>query len=1088
LIWGAQLVQGASAGDYKATYAAAAAVGYTDIYGQPFAQKLVENTANGAHVMQVNVSGLVSGTSYVASVYAKAGERTKFDILAGAGTGTGSTVFDLVAVTATGGGTITDVGNGWYRCSVTIIPNSGLVQYLLRLYNGATASYPGDGTSGIFIFGAQLSDSASVDPYVYQPVAAPTSTAYFGPRFDYDPVTLAPKGLLIEEQRTNLLLRSQDFSTTWFRLATTVTANALVSPDGALDADKLVEDTSNGQHLIGQSSGTQAAGAFTFSFYVKAGERSRGECTVGNSVGGGNGFYASFNLNTQTATLLGQFGTGFTGTSASLTSVGNGWFRFQLSGTTSASSNVAAQINMYNNAGSISYTGDGTSGMFLWGAQLEAGTFATSYIPTVASQVTRAADNASMIGNNFARWYNQTAGTALVKYDFSALGSRTALEFSDGTVNNRMRYASDITYTGTQVVTGGVTQATLIPAISVANTPYALSGSYANNSFIAVETGDIADVDTSGTVPITSLVRLGNDISNNYLNGHVAGFAYYPRALAASEQTSLVNGVYTISIASLFANGEQGWWYDPSNFATLFQDSAGTTPVTAMEQPVGLQLDLSKGLVLGPELVSNPGPGFTTSTGWTAQTGGVSTVSGGNLTLTTTITSYATIPITTVIGKSYLLSTNIVSAFTSGGFYAVRKSDDLAVNVNIVTAKSNSTGVGQCVFTATATTSYIVLQNNGAGQITVAYASVKELPGNHRFQSTSANRPVVSARVNLLTKTEQFDDAAWVKSSGSITATNVAAPDGTLTAEVFTPTAQFAFVLQNLSTSITTGSATVSVWLRTQSGTRDLSLRGTATALLYLTPITVTTTWTQFSATYAYNGTNPIDQFLVQDRNASGFVPIEIWGADLRVTNQGVGLPAYQRVNTSTDYDSTGFPIYIKPNGSNQFMQTNSINFTATNKMTVWQGVRKLSDAARGTIVEFGTSLSSNGVFAIAGPDAGAATTFAFDLRGNVNAYTVPTPYPAPITIVGTGLFDIGGATVGDQINSRINGVLNNTGRAGSAGTGNFGNWPAYFYMRAGTSLPFNGNDYGSIARGAASTAGQITAGETYINTLTKAY
>ena len=191
---------------------------------------------------------------------------------------------------------------------------------------------------------------------------------------------------------------------------------------------------------------------------------------------------------------------------------------------------------------------------------------------------------------------------------------------------------------------------------------------------------------------------------------------------------------------------------------------------------MGLMLDKSQGLVLGPELVSNPGPGFTTSTGWTAQTDGVVTVSSGNLTLTTTATSYATIPITTVIGRSYLLSTNIVSAFSGGGFYGVRKSDDLPVNVNVVTAKSNSIGAGQCVFTATATTSYIVLQNNGAGQITVSFVTVKELPGNHALQATSASRPVLKIDGNNkfylgFDGVNDFLGAAYVQSAYPLTLT-----------------------------------------------------------------------------------------------------------------------------------------------------------------------------------------------------------------------------------------------------------------------------------------------------------------------------
>jgi hypothetical protein len=546
-LWGAQLVQGTSAGDYKATYAAAAAVGYTDIYGQPFAQKLVENSANNMHGTYLNS---VIGDALVpltVSVYAKAGERSWLFINF-SGIADKYTYFNLatgVVGTNPAGSTatITPVGDGWYRCSVQRTNDATFTNYVFgSAIADNTSSYTGDGTSGIYIFGAQLSDSASVDPYVYNPVAAPTSTAYYGPRFDYDPVTLAPKGLLIEEQRVNLLLRSEELdNASWLKSASTVTANALVSPDGALDADKLVEDTSNGQHLIGQSSGTQAAGAFTFSFYVKAGERSRGECTVGSAVGAGSGFYASFNLNTQTATLMGQFGTGFTGTSASLTSAGNGWFRFQLSGTTSASSNVAVQINLYNNAGSIGYTGDGTSGLFIYGAQLEAGAFATSYIPTVASQVTRTADNASMIGNNFARWYTQGVGTLFADWGpcrgvgSASVGSAIVALTGVAGVND-IEMDAFLTSTRSFIVTNSASQGILSnTSVSGFNGGKA-AAAYKTDDYAFSVNGQTPLTDTSVIVPIVTQLLIGAYGSNpGILNGTIKRIAYYPRRLANTE-------------------------------------------------------------------------------------------------------------------------------------------------------------------------------------------------------------------------------------------------------------------------------------------------------------------------------------------------------------------------------------------------------------------------------------------------------------------------------------------------------------------------------------------------------------------------
>jgi hypothetical protein len=206
--------------------------------------------------------------------------------------------------------------------------------------------------------------------------------------------------------------------------------------------------------------------------------------------------------------------------------------------------------------------------------------------------------------------------------------------------------------------------------------------------------------------------------------------------------------------------------------------------------------------------------------------------------------------------------------------------------------------------------------------------------------------------------------------------------------------------------------------------------------------------------------------------------------ADLRETNVGVGLPAYQAVVTSTNYDSTGFPIYIKPNGSNQFMQTNSINFTVTDKITIWQGVRKLSDAARASsYTHNATGLNS---FGAEMPNAPAGNNYLFYSLGssggrNPGAVTKA----APVTSVINCVYDI--ANTGTS-SFRIDTVAIGTNSASLTGNAVFTNNPAYFYARTGSDLFFSGHDYGSIARGAASTAAQITNGETYINSKTKAY
>jgi hypothetical protein len=362
---------------------------------------------------------------------------------------------------------------------------------------------------------------------------------------------------------------------------------------------------------------------------------------------------------------------------------------------------------------------------------------------------------------------------------------------------------------------------------------------------------------------------------------------------------------------------------------------------------------------------------------------------------------------------------------------------------------------------------------------------------------------VVSARVNLLTKTEDFANAAWSKSGVTVTADATTAPNGTLTADLVYPTTTGVgrSVFQTLNSgnkqSIRAKAAGFShIWFIDKSGGNGAAwfnlttgIKGTVAAGFTSTIEPLGDGWYQCTVeaatgvfTYGQIGLSDSDNSLTA--TASGTNGVFFWGADARFANQGVGLPAYQRVNTSTDYDSAGFPVYIKPNGSNQFMVTNSINFTATDKMTVLTGVRKNS-AATGQTVELSVAVSvNNGSFSMPANPGTGNWLFASTGTGTpATAESATNSYIAPITTVNTGIADI----AGDVVTLRVNGVQAATSSA-DQGTGNYGNYPAYFYSRAGTSLFFNGHDYGSIARGAASTAAQITAGETYINSLTKAF
>jgi len=576
------------------------------------------------------------------------------------------------------------------------------------------------------------------------------------------------------------------------------------------------------------------------------------------------------------------------------------------------------------------------------------------------------------------------------------------------------------------------------------------------------------------------------------------------------------SGQLTAIIQSLFWDGSQGWWYDDDDLTTLFQDSAGTTPVTAVEQFVGLQLDKSRGLVLGPELVTN-GDFSSGTADWTNRSTGTGTfsVSGGAAVVTGidgTNRGWFTQTRTTVVGVYYKITFDYTH--TSGTVNLIFGSAAGTGSLSLT-----SSGQKTIYLAASSAATFIGFQTAaGGGNGSIDNISVRELPGNHRYAPASGNRPIWSKRVNLLTKTEQFDDAAWVKASVTVTANAVTAPDGTLTADkvIATNTASTTRAVYQNFTASSTASYVFVVYAKASEYTRfalqeigsgrfgatfDLSTQTTASlggAGFVSSSITsVGDGW--FRCAVTWNGVASTGYALTAIGYPVGVTPspagtsyagdgtsgIFIWGADLRPANQATGLlPLYQRVNTSTDYDTNGFPGYLKADGVDDFLQTNSINFTATDKITLCAGVRKLSDAASAMFAELSVNAVLNtGAFNVQAPVTGGNSEYRYLGGGTTVRNVLVSGYAAPITNVLTGVQDISG----DLILLRINGT-----QVGSTnldqGTGNLGNYPAYFFRRGGTTLPFNGYEYGNVAVGKLLTADQTVALETYMNGLTKAY
>ena len=517
--------------------------------GATTADSLLETASSSAHI--VYAISQIAFTTATSSVYVKPNGRTNVALRFFAGTDDWvATVFSLTgngSVTQSSAGSssgfsavsgsIVDVGNGWYRISMTATQANRLVYIsapdlctsstpTLDSANGAE-SYLGDITKGVFIWGAQLEQSATVGEYV-----PTTSTINSAPRFDHNPTTGESLGLLVEEQRTNLLLRSEEADSPLWNIpnsSITVDPNVTVSPDGFQTADKVKEATTTGGHTIEPTGfAFQSGTIYTVSFYAKAAERSRFRVTwpiaftnrlafVDISPGG-----------------YGVISDG--GTVTSVSPAGNDWFRVVSTSTcTTTTAGARVGITLVNTGTNVNYTGDGTSGIYLWGAQLEVGAFATSYIPTTTAAVTRAADVASITGSAFSSWYRQDEGTVYGEGSTFNTGATSCLvSIDDTTLSNRIQLRRSTSASTLRMVSsGGSIDANLTTGTALGANKITTSVS-ANNQNL-VSNGVIATGITSITpMPTVTQAQIGNGPASTVFNGTISRFTYWPTRFAST--------------------------------------------------------------------------------------------------------------------------------------------------------------------------------------------------------------------------------------------------------------------------------------------------------------------------------------------------------------------------------------------------------------------------------------------------------------------------------------------------------------------------------------------------------------------------
>ena len=358
------------------------------------------------------------------------------------------------------------------------------------------------------------------------------------PRIDY---TDGCGSLLLEPQRTNLLPYSEAFDNAYWTKSDASVVSGFVSPSGDLSAFKLVASATTGQHILTTTNYVLSVNnnsPYNISIFVKAGEYSK----IGIREARNNGSYCTYNLST--GSLIEESGTNGL---SKIESFLNGWYKITLPYTTLSLSQSLPQIFALNdnyvsgNPNNYSYTGDGASGIYIWGGQLEQGSYATSYIPTQGSAVTRLADACNNGGNSEV--INSTEGVLYA--EVAALaddGTNRAISISDGSTANVVRFyysTTDNRIVG-NIKSGGSTVFTYNNVLTDATDFIKIALSYKANNFKMYVNGLEVSIDTIGNEP-TSLTELSfdNGAGNDNFYGKTKAIAVYKTALTDEQLTAL---------------------------------------------------------------------------------------------------------------------------------------------------------------------------------------------------------------------------------------------------------------------------------------------------------------------------------------------------------------------------------------------------------------------------------------------------------------------------------------------------------------------------------------------------------------------
>lgn len=445
-----------------------------------------------------------------------------------------------VGVVASGltNASISYAGNGWYRCSITA-SNSTFIGIGISNIDGDTA-YASTQGDYVIAWGAQLEQRSY--PTAYTPTTFNPITNYIPvlqtasvnvPRFNYDPMTTELKGMLVEEQRTNLLSYSSDLdNAAWVKSNASVLGNVVIAPDGSLTADKIIPDYTNARHFVYYTYSFSAQ-SYNYSVYIKyAGKQYISIASVGANS------YAI--IDTTVGTIYATSGLN----AYSIQNAGNGWYRVTISWTAVAGGN-AVYVEILGSTVIQTWTGNGFDGVYVWGAQLEQGTIATSYIPTPLTYTGRNS-TATYRGDN---GYLTTAAVNEARYERNAQGGRQLL--LEGAANNVYTMSSSVRI-GADTQFDKNVYSGVAPDGTMSATEYVnkVTGSALSRSFTA----------TTNTYTYSFYIKKGTGYSSS---GNVVGYYNFSTGLDIGfVSVDLTTGAVGTSsgIIAYTTNAGNGWW------------------------------------------------------------------------------------------------------------------------------------------------------------------------------------------------------------------------------------------------------------------------------------------------------------------------------------------------------------------------------------------------------------------------------------------------------------------------------------------------------------------------------------------------